>query len=106
MGPEEFCGRLHKITDGTGNAQFGILCEFMQSLLCLPHANVDVERVFSSVSSIKTKSRNRLQTSTVRALIKVKDGVKISGGCVKFSPPVGAKSRVSSSNKDSTDSEA
>ena len=54
----------------------------MQSLLYLPQANVDVERVFSSVSSIKTKSRNRLQTSTVRALIKVKDGVKMSGGCV------------------------
>ena len=114
MEPEEFWGRLDKITDGTGNPQFGILCEFMQSLLCFPHANVDVERVFSSVSSIKTKSRNRLQTSTVRALIKVKDGVKMSGGCVKFSPPVVAKSRMSSSilyagadaNEDSTDSEA
>ena len=85
----------------------------MQSLLCLPHANVDVERVFSSVNSIKTKSRNRLQTATVRALIKVKDGVKMFGGCVKFSPPPGAKERMSSSflyadgdtEEDSTDSE-
>ena len=27
--PEEFWGRLDKITGGTGNAQFGILCKFM-----------------------------------------------------------------------------
>ena len=65
-------------------------------MLCLPHANVDVERVFSSFTAIKTKTRNRLHTTTLRALIKVKDGVKKSGGCVKFSPPPGAKERMSS----------
>ena len=96
MDPEEFWGRLDKITDGAGDAQFGVLCDFMQSMLCLPHANVDVERVFSSVTAIKTKTRNRLHTTTLRALIKVKDGVKESGGCVKFSPPPGAKERMSS----------
>ena len=93
MEPEEFWGLLNKITDGTGDPQFGILSAFMQNLLCLPHANVDVERVFSSVSSIKTKARNRLHTKTVRALLKVKEG------CVMFSrtprPPV-AKQRMSS----------
>ena len=70
--------------------------------------------MFSSVSSIKTKSRNRLITLTVHALIKVKDDMKMSGGWVKFSPAVGAKSRMSSciryagadANKDSTDSKA
>lgn len=59
MEPEEFWGQLNEITDGTGAPQFNVLCTFMQCLLCLPHANVDVEkRVFSSVSSIKTKARN------------------------------------------------
>ena len=43
MEPEEFCGRLEKITDGIGNAKLDLLCDFMQSLLSLPHANVDVE---------------------------------------------------------------
>jgi len=76
--------------------QFNVLCTFMQCLLCLPHANVDVERVFSSVSSIKTKARNRLHTKTVHALLKVKQGVKESGGCVRFSPPAGARQRMSS----------
>ena len=55
----------------------------------------DVIRVSSSVSSIKTKARNRLHTKTVRALVKVKEGVKMSGGCVMFSPPPGAKQRMS-----------
>ena len=68
----------------------------MQNLLCLPHANVDVERVFSSVTFTKTKTRNRLHTSTVCAFIKVKDGVKSSGGCVKFVPPSSARQRMAS----------
>ena len=66
----------------------------MQSLLCLPHANVDVERVFSSVNLIKTKARNRLHTKTVRALLRVKWGVAAAGGCVKFRPAPGAKMRM------------
>ena len=65
----------------------------MNCLLSLPHANVDVERVFSSVNLIKTKHRNRLQTSTVRALIKCKDAVKVKG-CVQFDPPSELKQRL------------
>ena len=67
----------------------------MGSRLCLPHANVDVERVFSSVNLIKTKTRNRLHTKTLGALLKVKRGVAKAGGCMNFSPPPGAKARMS-----------
>ena len=67
MEPEEF-GRILS----TGSVQFPTLCSFMSSLLSLPHANVDVEWVFSSVNLIKKKSRNRLHTSTVRALLRQK----------------------------------
>ena len=66
----------------------------MGSLLCLPHANVDVERVFSSVNLIKTKIRNRLHTKTVGALLKVKRGIAKEGSCVNFTPPPGAKARM------------
>jgi hypothetical protein len=55
--------------------------------LSLPHANVNVERIFSSVNLIKTKTRNRLNITIVRSLLKVKEGVKSGGGCVTFSPP-------------------
>ena len=96
MDPEEFWGRLSKIEDGGGSPQFGMLCYFMQSLLSLPHANVDVERIFSSVNLIKTKTRNRLHTSTVRSLLKVKDGVKSAGSCTTFKPDSATKMRMQS----------
>ena len=95
MEPEEFWGRVSSITDGAGTLQFALLSEFMQNL-CLPRANVDVERVFSSVAAVKTKGRNRLHTKSVRANLKVKQGVAESGGCVEFSPSTEAKSRMTS----------
>ena len=49
----------------------------------------DVIRVSSSVSSIKTKPKNCLHTKTVRALVKVKEGVKMSGGAWCFPHPRG-----------------
>ena len=85
------------ISDGTGASQFLTLCTFMGALLCLPHANVDVERVFSSVNLIKTKTRNRLHTETVGALLKVKRKVSKTGGCCNFTPPREVKERISSS---------
>ena len=42
MAPEEFWGKLSAIKDGGGNPQFSTLCNYMHSLLSLPHANVDV----------------------------------------------------------------
>jgi len=64
MDPEEFFHRLSKISDGTGTLSFGVLCQFMQTLLCLPHANVDVERTFSDVSVIKTKKSSKTKDSS------------------------------------------
>ncbi len=94
MEPEEFWGKLFQVKDGAGSAQFEVLCNFMFSLLSLPHANVDVERIFSSVNLIKTKTRNWLITSTVRALLVAKDGIKLSGGCVEFSPSSELRSKM------------
>ena len=96
MEPEEFWGRVSNITVGSGTLQFAVLSEFLQNLLCLPHTNVDVERVFSSVAAIKKKGRNRLHTKSVHAILKVKQGVAESGGCVKFSPSTEAKSQMTS----------
>ena len=86
MEPEEFWGKLLEVKDGSGSAQFEMLADFIGTLLSLPHANIDVERIFSSVNLVKTTTRNRLKTTTVRVLIKAKDGIKSNGGCVKFSP--------------------
>ena len=61
METEVFWGRLEKLSNGEGTLHF-TFSTFMGSLLCLPHANVDVERMFSSVNLMKT---NRLHTKTV-----------------------------------------
>ena len=100
---EEFWGTLSDVKDGAGLLQFLTLCSFMSSLLSLPHANVDVERIFSSVNLIKTKNRNRLHTKTVHALLKTKDGIKAFKGCVEFIPPLELKRRMTTNNLYSAD---
>ena len=79
----------------------------MSAILSFPQANVDVERI-SSVNLIKTKTRNRLNIGTIRAILKVKDGVKSSGGCASFSPSTELQQRMTSNtlyvNEDDGDS--
>ena len=87
----EFWERLSKLTDGTENPPFGVVCQFMKTLLCLLHSNVDVERIFSEVNNIKTKKRNRLKLKTLQAILQVKQGVRESGRCTKFSPSQDAR---------------
>uniref|UniRef100_A0A1X7VXS2 HAT C-terminal dimerisation domain-containing protein n=1 Tax=Amphimedon queenslandica TaxID=400682 RepID=A0A1X7VXS2_AMPQE len=86
MEPEEFWGKLLEVKNGAGETQFSVLCHFMGNMLSLPHANVDAEKIFSSVNLIKTKLRNKLKTSTVRAILKAKNGIKLNEGCVEFTP--------------------
>ena len=69
---EEFWERLSKLTDGTENPPFSVVCQFMKTLLCLPHANVDVEQTFSEVHNIKTRKRNCLKLKTLQAILQVK----------------------------------
>jgi hypothetical protein len=61
MDPEEFWGSLLEVTNGANSphaSQFQTLdkfmCNFTEYIASLPHANVDVERIFSSVNHIKT----------------------------------------------------
>jgi len=66
------------------------LADFALSVLSLPHANADCERVFSTVNCMKTKLRNRLNTDTINGALHAKHHLK--GGresgknCVSFQP--------------------
>ncbi|XP_022182197.1 uncharacterized protein LOC111042013 isoform X3 [Myzus persicae] len=66
------------------------LADFALSVLSLPHANADCERVFSTVNCMKTKLRNRLNTETINGALHTKQHIK--GGrdsgknCVNFQP--------------------
>ena len=52
------------------------ISEVAQLCLSLPHSNADVERYFSTVTQIKTRNRNRLNTKTVAALTRIKLDLK------------------------------
>lgn len=80
---DQYWGQLSLITNA-----FPTVCNFMKSLLSLPHSSADAERLFSAVNLIKTDTRNRLNTSTMSAILFTKEGVKkTSGDCTKFAPP-------------------
>lgn len=98
MEPEEFWGAVDDIKDGLGTPLFSCLSSFMQALLALPSSNADVERIFSSLNSIKTKHRNKLHSSIESSLLKVKNGVKHDvGSCVSFKPCDDIRRRMDSS---------
>ncbi|XP_050063107.1 uncharacterized protein LOC114121778 [Aphis gossypii] len=69
---------------------YGELADFALSVLSLPHANADCERVFSTVNCMKTKLRNKLNTDTINGALHTKQHIK--GGresgktCVNFQP--------------------
>ena len=52
--------------------RFGVLSNFAQVLLILPHSNADPERLFSMVRKIETEERGKLDPSTVCDLLSVK----------------------------------
>ncbi|KAL0830023.1 hypothetical protein ABMA28_003481 [Loxostege sticticalis] len=74
----EFWANVHDETDCKALANFAL------DVLCLPHSNADCERVFSEVNNMKTKSRNKLITSTFNGALLARQAVKNQGGCTKF----------------------
>lgn len=69
MTPIKFWVEVKKSKTGDGTPLFPDLAEFMLSLLGLPHSSAAAERVFSSINRMKTKTRNRLTTTTISGLL-------------------------------------
>ncbi|KAL5245825.1 hypothetical protein ACI65C_013233 [Semiaphis heraclei] len=81
--PDKFWTLIKELETG----QFIDLAEFALAVLCLPHSNASCERVFSKINCIKTKSRNRLITSTVSATVITSECLKKNNGnCISFQP--------------------
>jgi len=79
--PDKFWTLIKELETG----QFIDLAEFALAVLSLPHSNASCERVFSKINCIKTKSKNRLITSTVSAtVITSKCLKKNNGNCICF----------------------
>lgn len=79
--------------------QFKDLAVFSISVLCLPHSNASCERIFSKINSVKTKSRNKLITSTVSSTVISSESIKEdNGNCISFKPIKDMLARMTSSN--------
>ena len=53
--------------------------------MSLPHSTAVVERVFSSVNSVKTSKRNKMDSQTLKGQLLVKQRVS-RGGCTMWQP--------------------
>ena len=55
----------------------------------MPISNALVERVFSRVTMVKTKFRNRMGLELLTAILRVRTSLQISGKCCfSFEPPL------------------
>ncbi|KAG5894297.1 hypothetical protein JTB14_007441 [Gonioctena quinquepunctata] len=72
MKMSDFWACVANTKKGDDSEAFPNLSRFVKDLLCLPHSSAAVERVFSQISSNKTKSRNKLQPDTLSAILHSK----------------------------------
>lgn len=80
---EAYWKEVGDIKDCDGAVRFVRITQLARGLLCLPHGNADVERLFSHVSLIKTNKRNLLLDSTLCSLLHAKFNEK---ECFEFEP--------------------
>lgn len=66
---ETFWGKVFELTNGLNEPMYPLLKIFVGSLLALPHSSACAERIFSKVSLIKSKIRNKLEMPTVNAIM-------------------------------------
>lgn len=77
----QFWCKVWRHRDSAGLNLFEELCSAALSVLCLPHSNVEVERLFSQMSVVKSKLRNRMGLITLSAILQVRYGLRLVGDC-------------------------
>lgn len=76
-----FWAEVNIYRDAGGNNPFGNLAKFALELLSLPWSNADVERTFSQLNLVKSKIRNRMQVSTINAILNIRYGLSRHNKC-------------------------
>eukprot|EP00795_Rhopilema_esculentum_P002576 gene2576-769_t len=66
-----------------GSKPFKELAEYALSCLSLPVSNAIVERVFSYVTAIKTKQRNRMSSKVLDTIVRIRTHLHFTGRCCK-----------------------
>ena len=79
MNHEALWVEVYNYRDASGERVYADLALFALSLLSLTLSNADVERVFSQVNIIKSKTCNRIISSTLSGILHVRYGMKRQG---------------------------
>lgn len=69
-----FWDEVNKYKDASGSNPFTELATFVLSMLILPYSNAQVERIFSQLNLVKTKTRNKMSIEMVNAILSIRFG--------------------------------
>ncbi|XP_050062963.1 uncharacterized protein LOC126552316 [Aphis gossypii] len=72
----QFWVEVKNYTDACGENPLKELSELALTTLSLPFSNAEVERVFSQMNLIKSKTRNRMGTELLTSLLQIRSGLK------------------------------
>lgn len=82
---EEMWKKILEFKDFSDNKLFLTLKSLVEVVLSFPHSNAEAERIFSIVSDVKNKKRNRLSNDTVSAICIVRSSFQTQGiNCLNF----------------------
>lgn len=73
----------------TGHRPYQEIAKFALDRLVRPHGNADCERIYNKVNLTKTKTRNKLATQSIDAILLSCDAVKVNSknlDCTDFIP--------------------
>ena len=79
----QFWRGVSKYEDSAGRKSYKELAMYALSCLCTPVSNAVVERIFSHVSFIKTKLRNRISLKMLDAILRVRTSLLLNDQCCK-----------------------
>lgn len=81
--PAAFWSGIIKYKTSTGTQSFKELGYYALACLTTPCSNAVVERIFSTVTNVKTKLRNRLGSEMLEAISRVRAHLQLQGKCCR-----------------------
>ncbi|KYN22585.1 hypothetical protein ALC57_05005, partial [Trachymyrmex cornetzi] len=82
---EEMWRKILEFKDSNGDKMFSTLESLIEVVFSLPHSNAEAERIFSIVSDVKNKKRNRLSNDMVSAICIIRSSFQTQGNnCLNF----------------------
>jgi len=72
----KYWSKIISLKKGNDSVMFPLLTVLIKNIMTLPHSTACVERIFSMINLMKTKERNRLNTSNLIGLLQSKRAIR------------------------------